>query len=86
MFRAADLRDHFGQRPFQPTRLVVSEGLRYDIYHPDGVIVTERDIMIGMPQRESGAFYNIVRVALVHVVAVEPLPAVPAGGVAEADA
>ena len=78
MIRAESLIEQFRLRPFRPVRLVASEGLRYDIYHPDSVIVLERDIIIGMPQTDSGVFHKTVRVALVHLVAVEDLQPPPA--------
>ncbi len=52
------------------------EGLRYDINHPDLVLVGQRDLMIGHPSPENPQIYDrLVRVALVHVVGIEDLPA-----------
>ena len=86
MFQADPLRGLFRERPFQPVRLIASEGLRYDIYHPDGVIVTDRHVMIGIPQGDDQRYHSEVRVALVHVVAVENIPPVPAGSTQSDDA
>jgi hypothetical protein len=57
---------------------VASEGLRYDILHPDIVFVGRRDLMVGTPDPASPSIYErVVRVALVHIVALEDLPVAP---------
>jgi hypothetical protein len=76
MFRADEIQDRLLQKPFRPLRFIVSEGLRYDIYHPDLVFVGERDLMIGFPGPTRPTIYDrVIRVALVHVVGMEDLPA-----------
>ena len=75
MFRAEDVQARLRERPFKSVRLVVSEGLRYDIYHPDLVFVGRHDIMVGFPAPDSPTIYDrVVRVALVHIVALEEIP------------
>jgi hypothetical protein len=46
MFRAEEIQARLREKPFRPLRLIVSEGLRYDIHHPDLVLGGERDLMI----------------------------------------
>ena len=48
MFRAEDIQARLRERPFRPLRIIASEGLRYDIHHPDLVFVGTRDLMIGL--------------------------------------
>ena len=81
MFRPDDIQARLRQRPFHPLRLIVSEGLRYDIVHPDLVLVGQRDLMIGSPSAENPTIYDrVTRVAIVHVVGMEDLPvATPPG-------
>jgi hypothetical protein len=75
MFTAEEIQARLRQQPFRPLRIVASEGLRFDIEHPDLVLVGRRDLTIGTPDPVSPTIYNrIVRVALVHVVALEDLP------------
>ncbi len=77
MFTAEQIQERLRERPFKPLRIVASEGLRFDIQHPDLVFVGRRDLMIGTPDPATPTIYDrIVRVALVHVVALEELPAV----------
>ena len=75
MFRPEEIQARLRQQPFRPLRLVVSEGLRYDIHHPDLVMVGQRDLTIGSPSANNPSIYNgLTRVAIVHVVGMEDLP------------
>jgi hypothetical protein len=76
MFRSEDILGRLRERPFRPLRLIISEGLRYDIVHPDLVLVGTRDLTIGFPAPGRPNVYDqVVRVALVHVVGMEDLSA-----------
>lgn len=75
MFTAEEIQARLRERPFRPLRIIASEGLRFNVEHPDLVFVGRRDLMIGTPDPASPSVYDrIVRVALVHVVALEDLP------------
>jgi hypothetical protein len=75
MFRREDILVRLQTQPFQPLRIIASEGLRYEIRHPDLVMVTHRDLVIGHDSPEHpGVPDRITIVALVHVVAIEMLP------------
>jgi len=77
IFTAADLRGRLKERPFQPFRFIVTEGLRYAIHHPDLVFVGVRDCMIGFADPATPHAYDrVVRVAYVHIVAIEDLPVI----------
>jgi hypothetical protein len=82
MFRAEDVLARLRQQPFRPLRLIVSEGLQYEIFHPDLVMVGQRDLAIGFPSPSNpGVYDRMIRVALVHLVGIEDLPApTPANG------
>ena len=76
MFSADQIRDRLRQQPFRPFRIIASEGLRFDILHPELLHVGRRDLIVGLPDAMNPAIYDdIVRVAIVHVVALEDLPA-----------
>jgi hypothetical protein len=75
MYRPDDIQARLREKPFRPFRIIASEGLRYDINHPDLVFVGTRDIMIGFATPEHPTAYDrVTRVALVHIVALEDLP------------
>jgi len=80
MYRPEDIQSRLREKPFRPLRIIVSEGLQYDIHHPDLVLVGSRDVMIGFPRADNPSIYDqITRVALVHVVALEDIPATTTG-------
>jgi hypothetical protein len=81
MYSPQEIQTRLREKPFRPLRIIVSEGLRFDVYHPDLVLVGNRDLMIGSPWPENPSVYDkVTRVALVHVVALEDLPATAAPG------
>ncbi|HET6573846.1 MAG TPA: hypothetical protein VFG68_09610 [Fimbriiglobus sp.] len=78
MFRPEDIQARLREQPFRPFRLVASKGLRYDILHPDLILVGTRDLAIGFPSQSSQTIYGrMIRVALVHVVGLEDMPSQP---------
>lgn len=85
MFRAEDIQARLREQPFRPLRLIATEGLRYEIHHPDLVFVGQRDLMIGYASPDRPTVYDrVVRVAIVHLVGIEDLsaPAVSTNGAA----
>ena len=83
MYSAEDIQVRLREKPFRPLRIVASEGLRYEIHHPDLILVGRHDLMIGHPDPVTPTVYDqVTRVALVHVVALEDIPiaAVPGNG------
>jgi hypothetical protein len=79
MYTAEDIQARLREKPFRPFRIIASEGLRYDIRHPDLVFVGRHDLQIGFAKPESPTIYDsVTRVALLHVVALEDLPPQPA--------
>lgn len=73
MFRPQDIQARLHERPFRPLRITASEGLRFDIHHPDLVLVGQRDLTIGYPSEDPTIYDRIVRVAIVHIVAIDEL-------------
>jgi hypothetical protein len=76
MFRAEEIQKRLREQPFRPLRIIASEGLRYDVRHPDLVFVGERDMMIGHPSSDNSTIYDqVTRLAYIHLVAIEDIPA-----------
>jgi len=78
MFGWDDILTRVRQKPFRPFRIIASEGERFDIFHPDLVLVGQRDLTIGHSGPNPAVYDGVTRVALVHVVALEDLPQQPA--------
>ena len=78
MFRPEDILARLRGRPFRPLRIIASEGLRYEVRHPDLVMVGVRDLMIGHETPGvPGIYSGITYVALVHIVGIEEIPVEP---------
>jgi hypothetical protein len=70
------------QRPFQPIRLHLSNGVVHVVRHPEQVMVSPTFIYIGVPATDAPgpAISEGFIVSLPHVVLLEPLvPATPTG-------
>ena len=78
MFTAEGIKARLNEKPFRPLRIIASEGLTYDIQHPDLVWVGWTDLQIGFARPEHPTIYDrTIRLAMSHVVGLEDLP-VPA--------
>jgi hypothetical protein len=79
-----ELRDILRQQPFQPFRLVMTDGTGFEIRHSDLLWVGKRSAQVGLTGDPGQTFYErAVRINLLHVIRVEPLesaPAPPASG------
>jgi hypothetical protein len=75
-----DLRKRLREHPVIPFRLVVSEGARYDIRHPEQLMVARDMAVVGLEtSSETDDFYETVAlVDLFHVVRLEPITPRPA--------
>ncbi len=81
MYRSEDIQARLRERPFRPLRIIASEGMKFDVFHPDLVFVGRHDLMIGFPGPDNPTVYDrVTRVALVHIVALEDLPAPTSSG------
>ncbi|HEV2946394.1 MAG TPA: hypothetical protein VGX70_03390 [Gemmataceae bacterium] len=73
-----ELRDTLRRSPFEPFRLVMTDGTGYDIRHPDLMWVGRRSAMIGLTGDPGQTLYErSVKVDLLHVIRLEPLQTVP---------
>ena len=73
-----ELRDVLRTQPFQPFRLVMTDGQAYEIRHPDLMMVGRRSAIVGLPGQPGRTFYErTVQVDLLHVIRLEPLEAAP---------
>jgi hypothetical protein len=86
MFRPEDIRARLQAQPFIPLGIIASEGLRYEVRHPDLVMVGVRDIIIGHDSPTRPGIYNqTTRVALIHIAAIEEILTEPSATNGTAD-
>jgi hypothetical protein len=78
MFSPENIQERLRVKPFRPLRITVSEGLHYDIFHPDLVLVGLNDLTIGFAAPNKPTIYDRqIRVALIHMVALEDISSAP---------
>jgi hypothetical protein len=78
---AEDLLRFLQRRPFDPFRIVLTDGTVYDVHHPEMVLLARRTAEIGLPQDQGQPIADrIVTISLLHIVRVEPLQATSATG------
>lgn len=73
-----ELRYSLRRQPFEPFRLVMTDGTGYEIRHPDLLWAGKRSVMVGLTGQPGRTFYErTVKVDLLHVIRLEPLEAAP---------
>lgn len=69
-----DLLQYIRRRPFEPFRLVTTDGTAYEILHPEMLMPGWRTPIVGLPKDPTRAVFDRhVVVALLHVQRLEPL-------------
>ena len=70
-----DLLTAVRSQPFHPFRVRLTDGRKFDIRHPDQMIVGRRSAVIGQPADANDPYLDRrITVDLIHVVSREPLP------------
>lgn len=76
-----ELRDTLRRHPFEPFRLVMTDGTGFEIRHPDLLWIGQRTAMVGLTGQPGQTFYErSVKVDLLHVIRLEPLESTPPTG------
>lgn len=61
-------------RPFQPFRMIMSSGERYEVRHPEMAFLLRTKIVLGLDPDSTGVADEWTMVSLLHVTAIEPIP------------
>jgi hypothetical protein len=73
-----ELHDTLKRQPFEPFRLVMTDGTGFEIRHPDLLWVGQRSAMVGLTGKPGQTFYErSVKIDLLHVIRLEPLEVSP---------
>lgn len=79
MFTPEEIQTRARVRPFQPFQIKTSDGESYEVRHPDLIWIGRRFVCIGILGPRSQQFFEKeVRIALMHITAIEDLPPVSA--------
>ena len=76
MFSPRDIAEFLQRKPFEPFQIHVSEGMHYDILHPEFVLVSPTRVWILVPWKDQPTlpyFDRTDSVALIHIVRLENL-------------
>lgn len=76
---AEELRNMLMQQPFVPFRIHLSDGRVFDVRHREMVWVGRHTAVVGMFAPD-GYLDRNETIALVHMVSLEPIPAVSSAG------
>lgn len=69
---ADELYHRVRERPFDPFRIHVSDGMAYDVKHPEQIMIGRRSSHVGLGDGER-PFQRIAVVANIHITRIEPL-------------
>ena len=68
-----DFKKRMDKRPFQPFRVVLSSGERYEVRHPKMALVLRTKIVLGLDPDRAGVADDWAMISLLHVTAIEPV-------------
>jgi hypothetical protein len=69
------------RQPFEPLRFYLLDGTVYDIRHPEQCMVGMVDVIIGLAADPNAMIYRrLIRVDRRHIVRIDPIRTIPAGG------
>ncbi len=69
-----DLAEHVNRRPFIPFRLYLTDGMSFDVRHPELFMLGRRSVLIGLAADPAQKFYDrSTMVDLLHIMRTEPL-------------
>jgi len=71
---AEELRNSLRQQPFEPFRVVMTDGVGYEVRHPDLLWVGARSVYVGLTGEAGSTYFErSVKLDLLHVIRIEPL-------------
>ena len=75
MLSARDVAARIKREPFRPIRIVTSSGEKFDVRHPDLIMIGQRDVTIGVATHDDPECYDRQSyISLLHIAAIEDLP------------
>jgi hypothetical protein len=69
---AAIIKDRLLHRPFEPFRVCLSNGERYEIRHPEMALLVRSGVLVAVPDAQGEPPEVPVWCSSLHVAAVEP--------------
>ena len=73
MFTAKELRDLMNKQPFQPFRVVMSNGDKFEVPNHDAALVGKNWVEVGTNLDAEGFPLSVARCAMLHIAQIEDL-------------
>lgn len=81
-----ELHDTLHEQPFEPFRIVLTDGASFDIRDPDLLWVGKRTAYVGLTGQPGQTFFErSVKIDLLHVIRTEPINGTSASPAGESD-
>jgi hypothetical protein len=80
---AAIIKDRLSHEPFEPFRVCLSSGERYEVRHPEMALLVRNGVLIAVPDSKGVPPEVPVWCSFLHIAAVEPCavrPSEPSAG------
>jgi len=71
--RLTDIDDYLRQRPFVPFLLRMSDGVAYEVRHPEMVILSRTVVAVGVHRTSARFPERIILCDPIHIIRLEPL-------------
>ena len=71
--RLDEIRTHLHKHPFIPIRVFVSDGSHYDVHHPDFMLLSRAEVVIGLNAGADQFPERNAYVDPVHITRIEPI-------------
>ena len=71
--RPDEIRAHLRKQPFEPIRVYISDGASYDVRHPEFMLVTRTEIVIGLAPKGTLIPDRSVYIDPIHITRIEPI-------------
>ena len=69
-----ELRGHLRQQSFEPFRIVLTDGISFEVRHPDLLWVGHRTAYVGLTGQPGQTYFErAVKIDLLHIIRIEPL-------------
>ena len=71
--RPDDIRAHLRREPFQPVRVYISDGSKYDVRHPEMMLVMRTEVIIAIDPGQDAIPDHKVFCDPIHITRFEPV-------------
>jgi hypothetical protein len=71
--RPSEILSHLRKQPFEPFRLFLSDGGKYDVRHPELALVSPHTVVVGLEPLRDDMPHRLAYCDPIHVVRIEPL-------------